>query len=132
MFGMFDKDKLFAPEGQLRNWVDDDQEFILREIEYKGEIETNDGPTDKAAMVWLYVSPLDVPDKIDIVSMVGDYAKGKAEERQKAMGDGNDELPAVVVTQHVESSVSGGNDAYVFTFKREYLKGDGAKAKAKD
>ena len=120
MAGMIDKDKQFAPEGQLSEWVNDGSEFVRYEIETKGTIDTPDGPSDSTPMVWLTVATLDAPDSKDVVSMVGDYAFRKAQERQEALAEGNNELPAVVKTQHVSSSIEGGHDAYVFTFVREF------------
>ena len=122
--GMFDKDKLFAPNGQLREWVDNDVPFILRDMEYRGDIETPNGPTATAPIVWLHVSPKDSPGKTDIVSMVGDLAKEKAE----AKSDGD--LPCMVVAKNVPSSIEGGNDAYVINWYGDYSD-NGAKDKGK-
>lgn len=120
--GMFDKDKLFAPDGRLIDWATDDTPFILWDMEYRGDIDTPDGPTETAPIVWLTVSTPDNPDAKDIVSMVGDLAKQKAEA--KADGD----LPAVVVAKHVDSSIEGGQQAYVINFYAEY---EAPKAKSK-
>lgn len=122
--GMFDKDKVFAPDGPLASWVDDEQDFILRDIEVVGEVDTPDGPTDTAPMVHLKVSALDSADTVKTVSWVGDIAAKKAGEKDE--GD----LPAIVRMKHVESSIPNGNDAYVLQFVDEYKAPTAPKAKA--
>jgi len=126
--GMFDKDKLFARDGRLIDYVDDDVPFILFDMEYRGEVDTPDGPTDTAPIVWLTVAPTDSPDKRDIVSMLGDNAKAKAES--KSEGD----LPALVCAKHVPSSYGdGAQEAYVINHYADLdVKGDDVAKAVKD
>lgn len=113
--GMFDKDKLFAPEGPMKDWSEDGTPFILWDIEVKEtEIPTPNGPTDSAPIVWLTVSTTGSPDKRDVVSMIGDNIKEKAE----AMEPGD--LPALCVTKEVDSSIEGGQKAYVLNWHGDY------------
>lgn len=123
--GMFDKDKLFAPDGPMKDWASDNTPFILWDIEYRGEVPTPDGPTDTAPIVWLTVSTPESPNSKDVVSLLGDNIKEKAESKQ----DGD--LPAMCVMKHVDSSYGdGAQKAYVLNFHGDYLPGEG-KAKEK-
>ena len=122
--GTWDKDKLFAPNGPMKDWVDDETEFIVRGIEYKGEIEVKDGPTPKAHMTWFSVSPMGSPDKVDVVSMLGDLAKQRADDAEP------DDFPAVCITRKVPSGANPDVMAHVVNFVRMYDgdKGKGGKA----
>lgn len=120
--GMFDKDKLFAPDGKMRDWAELDSPFILWDIGYKGEVETPDGPTDSAPIVWLTVSTQASPDTKNTVSMIGDIIKEKAEALEPG------ELPALCVVKEVDSSIPGGNRAFVLNYYGDYK--PSAKAKA--
>ena len=120
--GMFDKDKLFAPDGAMKDWSENGKPFILWNVEVKEtEIPTPNGPTDSAPIVWLTVSTVDSPDAKDTVSMIGDNIKEKAE----AMEPGD--LPALCITKTVPSSIESGQDAYVLNWYGDY---EPAKAKA--
>lgn len=110
--GMFDRDKLMAPNGPLKEWAGVDNEFILWDITLMdGTIPTDLG---EAEICHLVVSPVDAPDNKATVSMLGDIAKRRAQEKE----DGD--LPAVCVTAMVPSKDSGKQDAFVFRFVREY------------
>lgn len=116
--GMFDKDKVFAPDGPMDKWVDDGVEFIVWDCRVVDEaFDVGDGNT--ATMVHWDVSALDAPDNVATVSTIGSAMAEKA----KAKGD--DDLPAVVKTKHVETDYPSA--AYVMQFERAY---EAPKAKA--
>lgn len=117
--GMFDRDKLMAPNGPLKEWAGVDAEFILWDIRLMpGTIKTEIG---EAEICHLDVSPVDAPENRATVSMLGDIAK----ERALAVEDG--ELPAVCVTRIVPSKDKAKQDAFVFQWVKDYSP---AKAKA--
>lgn len=110
--GMFDRDKMMAPDGPLKNWAGEGGVFILWDIEHKGTIPTDlDPETD---ITHLVVSVLDAPDNKAIVSMLGEGPKQRAAE--KADGD----LPAVCRALTVPTKDDGKSDAYVFNFIEPY------------
>jgi len=118
--GMFDKDKVFAPDGPMDKWVDEGTEFILWDARVKDEaFEAQEGVI--VTMCHWDVSPLESPENVATVSTIGSAMAQKAKDN-----DGSD-LPAVVKTARVPSDK--GNDAYVLTFVRAYEpKKSGAKA----
>lgn len=118
--GMFDRDKLMAPNGPLKEWAGVGNQFILWDIELKdGTIKTELG---EAEICHLTVSFVDSPDNKAVCSMLGDIAKQRAEE--KADGD----LPAIVETAMVPSKDASKQDAFVFRFVEKYEPKTRAKA----
>lgn len=121
--GMFDKDKMFAPDGKLSDWIDENKEFILWDAIIKTEEFRPEGADKDIAMSHLTVSTLDMPAKKEIVSSLSGPIADKV--RSKTNGD----LPAVVKWFTVPSSKSGFSDAVVLQFVGPLSDANAAKAK---
>lgn len=112
--GMFDKDKVFAPDGQLGNWINADQEFILWDAWIQTEEFEPQGADKPIAMAHLVVSTGDMPEKRETVSTLASPICDKI--REKADGD----LPAVVKWYTVPAKQKGFSDAVVLQFVAPY------------
>lgn len=114
--GMFDKDKQFAPDGQLHSLFDIGVKCILWDAEIHTEefiIKDTDG--DKPIpMAWVTVSTLDDPNEKLVVSTIGTADIGKIREN-----DGSD-LPAVIEMIQVPSANKSMQDAITFRFVENY------------
>lgn len=119
--GMFDKDKVFAPDGQLEQWAELGSEFVLWDCWIQDENfefdPTAKGDEGKAAMSHLVVSKKVTPDEKKTVSSLG----GVIAEKVKAKEDGD--LPAVVRLESVPASKKGFNDAKVLRFIEPFQPG---------
>lgn len=117
--GMFDKDKVFAPDGQLNGegaFAQLGDEFILWDCEIKTEeFEYNPGE-DPIPMAHLMVSTKLKPDDKKTVSSLS----GPICEKVKEKEDGD--LPAIVRLQSVPASKKDWNDATVLQFIEPYTK----------
>ena len=120
--GMFDKDKVFAPDGAMDKWVSEGDRFIVFACEVKDRnFQWGSSEDDTATMVHWTVAALDAPENKAVVSTIGSAMAEKADSAE----DGD--LPAVVVTDRVESDK--GNPAYVMKFVEAYEVQTKAKAK---
>lgn len=118
--GMFDKDKVFAPDGQLNGeggFAQLGDEFILYDCEIKTE-EFQFDPNEKAIpMAHLTVATKLKPDDKKVVSSLSGPICEKVREKE----DGD--LPAIVRVQSVPASKKEFNDAVVLQFIEPYKKG---------
>lgn len=112
--GMFDKDKDFAPDGKLSDWIDPNQHFILWDCKIQTEEFRPEGADKDIAMSHLTVSSMDMPDKRETVSSLS----GPIADKVRAKTDGD--LPAVVKWFTVESKKAGFSDAVVLQFVEPY------------
>lgn len=122
--GMFDKDKVFAPDGQLNGAEGGEggfatlgDEFILWDCwiqEEEFQFDPNDDK--KIPMAHLVVSQKLTPDAKKTVSSLSGPICAKVQE--KADGD----LPAIVRLQSVPASQKSWNDAVVLQFIEPYDK----------
>jgi hypothetical protein len=111
---MFDKDKVFAPDGKLAAWIDPGERFILWDCWIETE-EFRPPDSDKdIAMTHLKVSSLTMPDKQEIVSSLS----GPIAEKVREKKDGD--LPAIVKWFTVPSNKAGFSDAVVMQFVEPY------------
>jgi hypothetical protein len=119
--GMFDKDKVFAPDGQLNDkegggFANMGDEFILWDCEIKTddfEFDPNEKPIP---MAHLTVAKKMHPDEKKVVSTLSGPICEKVREKE----DGD--LPAVVRLQSVPASKKEFNDAVVLQFIEPYSK----------
>jgi hypothetical protein len=123
--GMFDKDKVFAPDGRLDEVYPPGEtdsregpQFVLWAVEDKGDFETELGT---ARMTWLTTSDLLTPEDKKVI---GTLSKPIAEKAAEA--DAKD-FPCVVRCLKVSTDF---NDAMVLQWIREYDDGE-AKPKGK-
>lgn len=113
--GMFDKDKVFAPDGQLNDdqgggFAKPGDEFILYDCEIKTE-EFEFDPSEKPIpMAHLTVASKLHPDDKKVVSSLSGPICEKVREKE----DGD--LPAVVRLQTVPAKKKDWNDATVLQF----------------
>jgi len=114
--GIWDKDKSFAPDGQLNEFAPAGTKFILFGVEMIDRVFETDIGT--APMIHLAVAdPMDV-ENIKTVSSIGDtnarkfFDKDKDYESKIEKGD----LPALVETRVVPAGQEGFNDAFVIRF----------------
>lgn len=128
--GMFDKDKVFAPDGPIKDWIETGKDFILwdaeiRAEEFETELSARQIKAGSASkhppMVHLKVSTLDAPTEIKVVSAIGDTIGNKVREKE----DGD--LPAIVRTEQVDSNYE--TQAFVLRFVAPY-KAKAAEAEA--
>lgn len=113
--GMFDKDKVFAPDGQLNGdgdagWAQPGDEFVLFDCEIKTEEFEFDPAEDKIPMAHLTVAKKSSPDEKKVVSSLSKPICEKVREKE----DGD--LPAVVRLQTVPASQKSWNEAVVLQF----------------
>jgi hypothetical protein len=124
---MFDKDKLFAPDGRLDEvyppGATDSREgpqFVLWGVEPRGEFQTEIG---MAEMTWLTVSDLLQPENKKVIGTLSKPIAEKAAEAEAS------DFPAVVKCLKVSTDF---NDAMVLQFIRAYDDGeDTTKGKGK-
>lgn len=114
--GMFDKDKVFAPDGRLDEKYPpgptdsrEGSQIVLWGVEDKGDFETELGT---ARMTWLTVSDLLFPEDKVVVGTLGSAIAEKVKEAEST------DFPAVVKVLKVSSD--NGNDALVLNWIREY------------
>lgn len=115
--GMFDKDKVFAPDGQLNGegggpggFAEAGDEFILYDCEIKTEEFEFDPTEDKIPMAHLVVAKKMSPEDKKVVSTLSKPICEKV--REKADGD----LPAIVRLMSVPASQKSWNEAVVIQF----------------
>jgi hypothetical protein len=113
--GMFDKDKVFAPDGQLNDsdgggFANMGDEFVLWDCEVKTEEFEFDPTEDAIPMAHLTVSKKISPDEKKVVSTLSGPICEKVREKE----DGD--LPAVVRLQSVPAKKKEFNDAVVLQF----------------
>jgi hypothetical protein len=130
--GVWDKDKAFAPDGQLNEFAPPETKFILWAAEIiDPTFETEIGT---APMMHLTVSTLKEPDKKLIVSSIGDTNANKffdKDDDYKSRIDKGD-FPAIVETRTVPASQEAFSDAFVIRFVDYFNKNTAAKYVAKD
>lgn len=121
--GMFEKDKLFPPDGRLDEMfppgaVDKPEgaQFVLWAVEPKGTLTTDIGP---AQMTWLQVSTVDKPDQRYTVGTLSEAIAEKAKEAEAS------DFPAVCRSQTV--STEKGNDAFVIQWIKPFEQGSTSK-----
>lgn len=114
--GMFDKDKVFAPDGRLDELYPpgptdsrEGSQIVLWAVEDKGDFETELGT---ARMTWLTVSDLLFPEAKKVVGTLSSAIAEKVKEAESS------DFPAVVKVLKVSSDK--GNDAMVLNWLREY------------
>lgn len=132
MFGIWDKDKAFAPDGQLNQFAPPETKFILWGVELKDKnFETEIGT---APMVHLEVSTLKDPDKKLVVSSIGDTNASKFFDKDKDYANKveSGDLPAVVETRTVPASQESFSDAFVIRFIDVFTKETAKKYVDKD
>jgi hypothetical protein len=115
--GMFDKDKVFAPDGILNGqggFADFGEEFILFDCEIKTEEFKFDPNEAGIPMAHLTVAKKMTPEQTKIVSSLSGPICDKV--REKA----DDDLPAVVRLESVPASKKEYNDAVVIRFLEAY------------
>jgi hypothetical protein len=124
---MFDKDKVFAPDGRLDEVyppgeVDtrEGPEFVLWKVEDKGDFETSVGT---ARMTWLTVSDVLRPDARKVVGTLSAPIAAKAGEADP------EDFPAVVKILKVSTDQQ---DATVLQWVRDYPEDGPAPAAKKD
>lgn len=123
IMGIWDKDKSFAPDGQLNEFAPANEsggtKFILREVELINPLfETELGT---APMIHLTVSPLNDPKVEKVVSSIGDTNARKffdPDDKYKSKVEKGD-LPAIVETRVVPAGQQGFNDAFVIRYVDE-------------
>lgn len=117
--GMFDKDKLFAPDGQLNSddgsgFAQPGDEFVLWDCHIQTETFEFDPNEDAIPMAHLVVSKTTDPESKKTVSTLSKPICEKVREKE----DGD--LPAIVRLQTVPASQKSWNDAVVLQFISEY------------
>lgn len=125
--GVWDKDKAFAPDGQLNEFAPADSlkggtKFILYAVELiEKQFETELGT---APMIHLTVATLEAPDTKLVVSSIGDTNAGKFFDKDNdyasKIEDGD--LPAIVETRVVPASQETFSDAFVIRFVEAFNK----------
>jgi hypothetical protein len=124
--GMFDKDKVFAPDGLLKDFAPADSngsagtKFILWDCEIKDENFVTDIGT--TPMTHLTVATLIDPEDKKVVSALGEPIANKVREREE--GD----LPAICQTRIVETKNEAYSDAFVIQFVESYDPTEGVEA----
>lgn len=116
MTGMFDNDKVFAPDGQLDGFTGFGEEFILWDCWIQTEEFEFDPKEDKIPMAHLVVSRKMTPEDRKVVSSLS----GPICEKVRLKQDG--ELPAIVTYESVPSQKKGFSDAKVIRFREPYGK----------
>ena len=107
--GMFEKDKLFAPDGRMTDAVKENEDFILVDAEIVSEsFETDLG---NATMTHLSIVAID-----DLEGNVRKVSTLSSPIAEKIKGKEEGDLPAVVRWKMVETEM---NDACVLQFVRE-------------
>lgn len=120
--GIWDKDKAFAPDGQLNQFAPPETKFVLYGVELKdANFETEIGT---APMIHLEVATLKKPDEHLVVSSIGDTNATKFFDKDNdyASKIDKDDLPAIVETRLVPSSQESFSDAFVIRFVDTYNK----------
>jgi len=113
---IWDKDKAFAPDGQLNEFAPAGTKFVLYSAEMIDPIFDTDIGT--APMVHLTVADLQSPDDKKVVSTIGDTNATKFFDKDsdwKSKVDDGD-LPAIVETRNVPSKQESFSDAFVIRF----------------
>lgn len=118
--GMFDKDKVFAPDGRLDEVFPpgptdsrEGPQFVLWAVEDKGKFATEIGEAD---MTWLTVSDLLTPEDKKVIGTLSKPIAEKAAEAEAS------DFPCVVKCLKVSTDF---NDAMVLQWVREYDDGEG-------
>lgn len=120
MFGMFDKDKVFAPDGQLNGegaFAKFGEEFILYDAEIITEEFEFDPNEDPIPMAHLTVAHKISPEDKKVVSTLSSPICEKV--RSKEEGD----LPAIVRLEQVPPKNKGWSEATVIRFIEPFLTG---------
>lgn len=119
---IWDKDKSFAPDGQLNEFAPPETKFILHEVELVNPaFETEIGT---APMIHLTVATLKDPKTELVVSSIGDTNAAKffdKDDKYKSKIQDGD-LPAIVETRLVPASQESFSDAFVIRFVDNYTK----------
>lgn len=114
--GIWDKDKSFAPDGQLNEFAPAGRKFILHNVDLIDPLfETEIGT---APMIHLTVSTLKDPKTELVVSSIGDTNARKffdKDDDYKSKIEKGD-LPVIVETRTVSARQEGFNDAFVIRF----------------
>lgn len=126
MFGMFDKDKQFAPDGRLDEVYPpgptdsrEGSKFVLWAVEDKGTFDTEVG---QARITWLTVSDELMPETKKVIGTMSKPIAEKADEADPS------DFPCVVKCLKVSTDF---NDAMVLQFVREYDDGEPKKGAKK-
>lgn len=114
VMGMFDKDKVFAPDGKLDDFAEQGQEFILWDCLIQTEEFTYDEKEKPIPMAHLVVSHTNSPEDKKTVSSLSGPICNKVREKD------DDDLPAIVRLEVVPASKDSWNDATVIKFIEAY------------
>lgn len=118
--GVWDKDKAFAPDGQLNEFAPPGTKFILKGAEIiDPNFETEIGT---APMMHLTVATLEEPDNDLVVSSIGDTNANKffdKDDDYKSKVEKGD-FPAIVETRSVPAKQESFSDAFVIRYVEAY------------
>lgn len=120
--GMFDKDKVFAPDGRLDEVYPpgptdsrEGPQFVLWGVEDKGEFKLDNGLDNTPYMTWLTVSDRLTPEDKKVVGTLSGPIHDKALEAEPS------DFPAVVRSLKVSTDF---NDAQVLQWIEPYNDGE--------